>query len=384
MGKAKNNVKSSLEVDYKDDLLAMLCDDLNKNNKDSPGFFKSLADEKPITEYISTGSSVLDICISNRPYGGIPVGRVTEISGTPSSGKSLVAYHVIAETQKRGGLPVLFDIEGTADRQFMEAIGVNVSKVVYNRDATTIEDVFASIERIIEKVRKSDKKRLISIIVDSVAALTTDLEQESDYSKSGFGTERAMLLSRSMRKINHLISSERICLIFLNQLRMKLDRKNPYEDPYIVPGGLAIPFYSSVRVALSRSSSLKLKDDGGVEMEVGHEVTAKIIKNKIGPPSRKSKFNMYYDSGINDYMSWLDMLKQYKIITTAGPYYSYGDEKFFAKDFVSLMENRSELKEELYSKMCDKLILVYKNRSEVELSDDILIEDDEMTDAIDI
>ena len=189
MGKAKNNVKSSLEVDYKDDLLAMLCDDLNKNNKDSPGFFKSLADEKPITEYISTGSSVLDICISNRPYGGIPVGRVTEISGTPSSGKSLVAYHVIAETQKRGGLPVLFDIEGTADRQFMEAIGVNVSKVVYNRDATTIEDVFASIERIIEKVRKSDKKRLISIIVDSVAALTTDLEQESDYSKSGFGTD---------------------------------------------------------------------------------------------------------------------------------------------------------------------------------------------------
>lgn len=384
MAKSKNEAKSAISSDYKEDLIAILCDDLNKSNKDLAGSFQSMGDVVEISEYISTGSSVLDLCISNVPHGGVPVGRVTEISGTPSSGKSLVAYHLIANTQLRAGLPVLFDIEGTADKKFIEAIGVDRNKVVYNSDVKTIERLFDAITTIVEKVRKSDKKRLVTIIVDSVAALTTEKEDEGDFSKSGFGTERAMLLSQAMRKINHLISSERICLVFLNQLRINLDRKNPYDDKYIVPGGMAIPFYSSVRVALSRSSSLKLKDESGVDVEVGHEVTAKIIKNKIGPPSRKSKFNMYYDSGINDYMSWLETLKSYKIITTAGAYNVYGDRRFYSKDFVSLVEKNQDLKEELYAHICKKLIVVYKNRSQVELSDDIIIEADEMTDDINL
>jgi len=216
------------------DLAHILADALNTKSKDQRIAFFLDSEEAPtnVAGWISTGSSMLDVAISNRPYGGIPIGRICEINGLEQSGKSLLSAHILAETQKKDGIAVLIDTETSVSREFFDAIGVDVSKLLYVT-ADSVEQIFETIEMIIEKVRKSDKDKIITIVVDSVAAASTKSEIDADYDKDGYATDKAIIISKAMRKITNMIGREKITLVFTNQLRQKMNAM-PFSDPWCV------------------------------------------------------------------------------------------------------------------------------------------------------
>jgi len=221
--------KSKATVDegkVQDDLASVLADNLNKKFKSSNykvAYFLEGDTDSPseVTEWVSTGSTMLDLAISNRPNGGLPVGRIIEITGLEASGKSLLAAHALADTQKKGGLAVYIDTENAISREFLEAIGVDLKDMLYV-PLDTIEDIFDAMDSIVESVRKSSKSRIVTIVVDSVAGASTKQEMAADYDKDGWATSKAIILSKAMRKITNFVGRERICLIFTNQLRTRL------------------------------------------------------------------------------------------------------------------------------------------------------------------
>ena len=320
--------------------------------------------------WVGTGSSMLDLAISNRPNGGFPVGRITEITGLEASGKSLLAAHALADTQKQGGLAVYIDTENAVSREFLEAIGLDLNKMLYV-PLDAIEDIFEAIESIIESVRKSNKDRLVTIVVDSVMGASTKIEQAADYDKDGWATSKAIILSKGMRKITNLIGRQRIALLFTNQLRSRLGVA--FGDPWTTSGGKAIPFHSSVRLRLKSVGQIKVKKDG-VDQTVGIKTRCQVIKNRMGPPLKTIDYDIYFESGIDDFGGWLNVMKQFKLVSTAGAWYTYTtaagkDVKFLSKDFQSKLEDDLELKEEIYKAICDAYILTYKPGDNIGIDD---------------
>ena len=326
--------------------------------------------------WVGTGSSMLDLAISNRKGGGFPVGRITEITGLEASGKSLLAAHALADTQKQGGLAVYIDTENAVSREFLEAIGLDLEKMLYV-PLDAIEDIFEAIESIIESVRKSNKDRLVTIVVDSVMGASTKIEQAADYDKDGWATSKAIILSKGMRKITNLIGRQRIALLFTNQLRSRLG--GAFGDPWTTSGGKAIPFHSSVRLRLKSVGQIKVKKDG-VDQTVGIKTRCQVIKNRMGPPLKTIDYDIYFESGIDDFGGWLNVMKQFKLVSTAGAWYTYKksdgtDVKFLSKDFQGKLEADPELKDEIYNAICDAYILTYKPGDNIGI-DDIEIEEE--------
>jgi recombination protein RecA len=357
----------------RDELASILADSLNKQFKGMKvAYFLDGIDETPtdLTEWISTGSSLLDLAISNRANGGLPIGRITEITGMEASGKSLIAAQLLANTQKKGGLAVYIDTENAMNEKFLTAIGMDISKMLYIQ-LETVEDIFEVIENIILKVKESDKNRLVSIAVDSVAAATTKIEQSQDYDKEGWATSKAIILSKGMRKITQLIGRERVCLIFTNQLREKLGVM--FGDKYTTSGGKAIQFHASCRLRLKAVGQIKALVNGK-EQVIGIKTKAKVVKNRMGPPLREAEFNIYFESGIDDYGGWLQVLKDYDLVKQGGSWYTYIDDetgkeiKFLSKDFEKLVLSDAIIKKQIYNKICETLIMAYK-------TDDIGIDD---------
>ena len=349
-------------MSVKDELAQVLADSLNKQFKDTKvAYFLDGSNATPtdIKEFISTGSSVLDLAISNRPNGGVAVGRITEINGLESSGKSLIGTHILAETQKRDGVAVYIDTETSVSREWLETIGVDVSKLLYLH-VETVEDIFECIESIIVKIRESDRERLVSILVDSLAGASTKVEMEADFEKDGWATSKAIIVSKAMRKITQMIGRERIALVFTNQLRQKLGVM--FGDPWTTSGGKALPFHASTRIRLKNMGQIKV---GAKNDVIGMKCRAQIIKNRLGPPLRHADFNLYFDSGIDDMGSWLTVLKDHKLLKIAGAWYTLEykgkDIKFQSKDFEKKLEENDGLKEYLYDKICDVSILKYKS-----------------------
>ena len=348
----------------RDKLAQVLADSLNKKFKDfKVAHFLDGADETPtdLTEWISTGSSMLDIAIANRPNGGIPVGRITEITGMEASGKSLVAAQILANTQKKGGLAVFIDTENAVNEEFLQCLGIDTKELLYIQ-LETVEDIFEVIENIISKVRESSKDRLVTIVVDSVAAATTKVEQEADYSKDGWSTGKAIVISKAMRKCTNMIGRQRIALIFTNQLRQKLGVM--FGDPWTTSGGKALQFHASCRLRLKAAGQIKAKVNGKDQV-VGIKTKCIVVKNRMGPPLRTSEFDIYFESGIDDLGGWLRILKDYGMIKQGGSWYTYtrdsGEEiKFLSKDWNGKLEADETLKEEVYKKICDKVIMDYK------------------------
>ena len=370
-----------LETDLQDNLAGVLADNLNKKFKASNhkvAYFLDGDTDSPsdVKEWISTGSTMLDLAIANRPYGGIPVGRITEITGLEASGKSLLAAHALANTQKKGGLAVYIDTENAISREFLEAIGVNLKEMLYV-PLETVEDIFEAIEGIAETVRKSSKDRLVTIIVDSVAGASTKTEMAAEFDKDGWATSKAIVLSKAMRKITNFVGRERLCLIFTNQLRTRLGVS--FGDPYTTSGGKAIGFHSSVRLRLKSIGQIKLKDDNGREEVFGIKTRAQVIKNRMGPPLRSIDYDIYFDSGIDDYGSWLTMLKDFKLVSQAGAWYTYTDTatgeeiKFQSKDFQGKLLDQPGMRDQIYNAICDKYILNYRAGEDFGV-DDIIID----------
>ena len=348
-------------MSVKDELAQVLADNLNKQFKDTKvAYFLDGSNATPtdVKEFVSTGSSVLDLAISNRPNGGVAVGRITEINGLESSGKSLIGTHILAETQKKGGLAVYIDTETSVSREWLETIGVNVQDLLYLH-VETVEDIFECIESIVTKIRESDRDRLVTILVDSLAGASTKVEMEADFEKDGWATSKAIIVSKAMRKITQMVGRERIALIFTNQLRQKLGVM--FGDPWTTSGGKALPFHSSTRIRLKNMGQIK---DTGKNV-LGMKCRAQIIKNRLGPPLRHADFNLYFDSGIDDKGSWLQVLKDHKLVKAAGAWYTLNykkeDIKFQSKDFEKKLEEVDGLQDHLYDQICEASILKYQS-----------------------
>jgi recombination protein RecA len=373
---AKSKVK---EEKTSDDILDSLILAVNNKFKDSQGLAVAsfLADPgvpTEVTDWIESGCSVLDLAISNRPNGGYPVGKIIELTGLEASGKSLLGAYALANTQKKGGVAVYIDTESAVTKAYMEAIGVDVEKLIYLQ-LETLEDIFTAVEEIIAKVRSSNKNKLVTILIDSVMGATTNKEHDSDFSKDGYATDKALILSKAMRKITNLINKQKVCLIITNQLRQKLGVT--FGQQYTTSGGKAIGFHSSVRIRLSAVNKIKIKTTHGDEI-IGIRTQAEVFKNRLGPPLKKVEYDIYFNSGIDNYGSWLTMLKTYKLVSSAGQYYtlkldqsmdiidpttaeltSLMEIKFTSKQFAKYLEVNSNLKSYIYNLMCNELIVKY-------------------------
>ena len=202
------------------------------------------------------------------------------------------------------------------------------------------------------------------------------MEQEADYSKDGWATSKAIVLSKAMRKITQLLGRNKVTLIFTNQLRVKLGVM--FGDPYTTSGGKAIGFHASCRLRLQAAGQIKQKGAiVALDKVIGIKTKAKIIKNRMGPPLRVAEFDIFFDKGIDDYGGWLTLMKNHKLVTQSGAWYGYTDEsgkahKFLSKDWESLVTSDEALKDEIYSKMCDAAIMEYK-------SDELGIDDIELS-----
>lgn len=349
-----------------DKLAVSLRDALNDGSK-SGDIAYLLGDGKSptdITEWVSTGSTMLDLDISNRPNGGLPVGRISELLGMESSGKSLIATHVLANTQKMGGVAVYIDTEIAVSKDFLETIGVDVSKLVYT-SPETIEEAFEVIESIIENVRKSDNDRLITIVMDSVAGIATRSEVEGDYDKAGYNTDKAIVIGQALRKITKVIADQRILLLFTNQFRNSM--LMGYGETYIQPGGKALPYHASVIVKLQRVKYHK-KTVNGIEYKTGIQVKSLVTKNRCGPPMRTSLIDIFFDRGIDDYNTWMDILKKHKYATGKASV-TMPDEngeliKLTNKKFVAKLKSEETFRDYIYNIICNFKIMEYqKNES---------------------
>ena len=357
-----------------DVLAKTLADSLNKKFKDTNkvAYFLDGSDTTPtdIKEFISTGSSTLDLAISNRPDGGIAVGRITEINGLESSGKSLLGAHILAETQKKDGVAVYIDTETSVSQEFMEVIGLDLNKMLYLH-LETVEEIFEAIEEIVTQVRESDKDRCVTILVDSLAAASTKVEMDADFDKDGWATAKAIIISKAMRKITQLIGRESVALVFTNQLRQKLGVM--FGDPWTTSGGKALPFHSSTRIRLKNTGQIKDKKNN----TIGMKMRAQVIKNRLGPPMRHADFELYFETGIDDDGSWLKVMKDHKLVKQGGSWYTMnnhnGEEvKFQSKDWSELLQDE-EFKSYCYNLICDKVILKYEKNFGI---DDVVIEEE--------
>jgi len=381
----KQNKANETGMSERDELSDSLSAALNKVFKNQKIAYSLYDLDAPtnVSDWISTGCDMLDLAISNRPNGGIPVGRITEITGLEQSGKSLLSYHLLAETQKKGGVAVLIDTETAVDNPFLTAIGVNLNDLVYV-NVMTVEEIFSVIEAIISKIREKAPDRLVTVVVDSVAAATTELEQSADYTKDGWSTGKAIILSKAMRKVTNMIGRQKITLVFTNQLRMKLNAM--FGDPYTTSGGKALQFHSSVRLRLKKKGKLKVKTEMGDSI-VGITTQAVIIKNRMGPPETTVEFDILFNSGVDNYGSWFNALKKANLISGKG-WYVYEvtnidtgeverEWKFQMKDFVKTLETDKPLRDNIYNRICNAVIMDYIKREESIINGEIQQERDE-------
>src|SRR5438067_842318 len=290
--------------------------------------------EKEI-ETISTGSIGLDVALG---IGGLPRGRVVEIYGPESSGKTTIATHVIAEAQKKGGMCAIIDAEHAFDSSYAQKLGVDIDNLLisqpdYGEQALEIAD------------RLILSGALDVVVIDSVAALVPKGELEGEMGDSKMGLQ-ARLMSQALRKLTATISKTNSCCIFINQLRDKIGVM--FGNPETTTGGNALKFYSSVRLDIRRISQIKDTDEVS-----GNRVKVKIVKNKVAPPFRIAEFDIMFGEGISKAGEIIDLGVEYNIIKKAGSWFSYGDTRLGqGRDAVKqLILDNPELMEELETKI---------------------------------
>ena len=292
-------------------------------------------DERESVPAISTGTLSLDIATG---VGGIPRGRVTEIYGPESSGKTTLALHVIAEAQKKGGAAAFIDAEHALDVHYAERLGVNIDDLLvsqpdYGEQALEIAEIL---------IRSS---AVDVIVIDSVAALVPKAEIDGNIGDTHVGLQ-ARLMSQTMRKLTSIMNKTRTALIFINQIRMKIGVM--YGNPETTPGGNALKFYSSLRLDIRKLTSIK----DGTDV-VGTRTKVKVVKNKVAPPFKIVEFDVVYGEGISRTGDVLDMAVTQDIVEKSGSWYSYNGERIGQgrENAKVFLKENSELMEEIDQKV---------------------------------
>ncbi len=294
-------------------------------------------DKYPVIEGIPTGALSLDLALGGS---GIPHGRITELFGPESSGKTTLALHIIAHAQKKGGVAAFIDAEHALDTTWAKRIGVDVSNLLVSQPNSGEEAL-----EIAEMLVKSNAVDVV--VVDSVAALTPKAELEGEMGDSHVGLQ-ARLMSQAMRKLTGLINRSKTALIFINQIRMKIGVM--FGNPETTTGGRALKFYSSVRIDVRRIGTIK--DSTGA---IGNRTRARVVKNKIAPPFKETEFDLMFNQGISYEGDLLDLAVECDIVSKSGAWLNYGDMRLGqgrenAKQYLT--EN-PELLEELKTKVLE-------------------------------
>jgi recombination protein RecA len=305
-------------VKISDEDSANLLDDIKKDINKSLGEESAylLEDSSPsdVDVFIPTGSTLLDYMISNRRNGGIPVGRITEISGLQGVGKSLLAMHICANAQKLGGLPIYIDTENAFNSDFAARVGLDISKNFLYLNPASVEDVYKVIFSTLNKLEEAQKKNKTSsfpflcVVWDSIAATPVSQQVENEDPHQNTIALKPRILSTNNNLLLKMSSRRSVAFVFLNQLRMKIGA-TLYEDPYITPGGMSIPYSSSVRIKLASSTKIKAEEE-----VVGVQTRATIIKTRLGPPHRSCMFPIYFTHGIDDNESILQFLEDNNLV----------------------------------------------------------------------
>lgn len=313
--------------------------------------------EKPSVsvEAIPTGALPLDIALG---VGGIPRGRIIEIYGPESSGKSTLAQHIVAETQKKGGIAAYIDAEHAMDPEYAQNLGVDIDSMLISQPDTGEQAL-----EITEELVRSGAVDIV--IVDSVAALVPKSEIEGEMGDAQMGAQ-ARLMSQALRKLTAILNKTRTTVVFINQLRQKI---GGYGNPETTTGGNALKYYASVRMDIRKAETLKKGDE-----EYANRVRVKVVKNKVAPPFKKAEFEVIYGKGISKSGCILDMAVDRNIIQKSGTWFSYNEEKLGqGKDKArTFLEENPEIMAEVEE-------LVYKTLKPKEEPDNTEINKEETT-----
>ncbi len=285
---------------------------------------------------IPTGSLALDAALG---IGGVPRGRVVEVFGPESSGKTTVALHIIAEAQKRGGFAAFIDAEHALDPQYATNLGVNLDELLVSQPDTG--------EQALEIAEALVRSGAIDVLViDSVAALVPRAEIEGEMGDAHVGLQ-ARLMSQALRKLSGVISKSRTCAIFINQIREKVGIM--FGNPEVTPGGRALKFYSSVRMDVRRIESLK----AGSDQVIGNRTRVKVVKNKVAPPFKIAEFDIIYGTGISAEGSLIDLGLEHEVINKSGAWFSYGEERLGQgrENVRTFLKDNPEIRDEIDQKV---------------------------------
>ena len=314
---------------------------IDKIDKDFGKGSVMMMNEKPVTEQgvISTGSIGLDVALG---IGGLPTGRVIEIYGPESSGKTTLATHIIAEAQKKGGICAFIDAEHAFDSNYAQKLGVDIDNLLisqpdYGEQALEIAD------------RLILSGALDVVVIDSVAALVPKSELEGEMGDSKMGLH-ARLMSQALRKLTATISKTNSCCIFINQLREKIGVM--FGNPETTTGGNALKFYASVRLDIRRMAQIKDGDE-----VVGNHIKVKVVKNKVAPPFRQAEFDIIYGEGISKVGEIIDMGVEMGIVQKSGSWFSYNNDKMGQgrESVKQLLLDNPEMANEIEAKIRAKI-----------------------------